>query len=78
MTENKINKSWMSFKMPFGKYKGQTLAMVRIRDTGYVFWCAENLDHCPKEILQCIEYINRVDPYSAPYRTIKGVERNGD
>lgn len=34
------------FKMPFGKYKGETLEEIYIHDIGYLEWL---LDECRKE-----------------------------
>ena len=33
-----------SFKMPFGKYKGQSLDEICAEDPGYLHWAAKNLD----------------------------------
>jgi hypothetical protein len=60
------DKSWMSYVMPFGKYKGDTLAIIRMNDVGYLLWAADNISN-PEIKEQCnkaIAYINEVDPWS--------------
>jgi hypothetical protein len=54
-------KDWRSFKPNFGKYKGQTLQMIRIIDMPYIFWVVENMNNPPKEFFECVEYANTVD-----------------
>ena len=56
----------MSYKMPFGKYKGDTLAIIRMNDVGYLVWAAENIKHLEvkDQLDKAIAYINEVDPYS--------------
>jgi uncharacterized protein (DUF3820 family) len=56
----------MSYKMPFGKYKGDTLAIIRMNDIGYVVWAAENIKQpeVKEQLDKAIAYINEVDPYA--------------
>jgi len=56
----------MSFKMPFGKYKGDTLAVIRMNDIGYLVWAAENIKQIEikEQLDKAIAYINEVDPWS--------------
>jgi len=60
------DRSWMSYKMPFGKYKGDTLAIIRMNDVGYLVWAEENIKHLEvkNQLDKAIAYINEVDPYS--------------
>ena len=63
------DKSWQPFVIPFGKYKGETLQMVRIRDAKYVLWLSQQnpQEHSAEAIAmckKCIEYIEKVDPFS--------------
>lgn len=39
--QNKSNNEWV---MPFGKYKGQTIAAIADLDPDYCKWAADNLD----------------------------------
>ena len=59
----------MSYIMPFGKYSGDTLAIIRMNDLQYIQWLAklppngyskEAIEKCK----QCIEYLNTVDPFA--------------
>ena len=60
------DRTWMSYKMPFGKYKGDTLAIIRINDIGYLVWAAENIKQAEvkEQLNKAIAYINEVDPWA--------------
>ena len=64
------DRSWMSYKLPFGKYAGQTLAMVRMNDLQYVIWLSEQepTNSSAIEAVQaannCIAYLYEVDPWA--------------
>lgn len=65
------DRSWMSFKMPFGKYKGDTLGMIRINDIGYIVWAADNISNADvkEQCDKALAYINEVDPWSLPKKS---------
>jgi uncharacterized protein (DUF3820 family) len=60
------DRTWMNYKMPFGKYKGDTLAIIRMNDIGYLVWAAENIKQAEvkEQLNKAIAYINEVDPWS--------------
>ena len=60
------DRSWMSYVMPFGKYKGDTLAIIRMNDIGYLVWLSENVTNpeVREQCLKALDYISEVDPCS--------------
>ena len=60
------DRSWMSYKMPFGKYKGDTLEIIRINDPQYLIWGADNINNreVRRECEKAITYLNEVDPWA--------------
>jgi hypothetical protein len=56
----------MSFVMPFGKHKGETLSMIRINDISYLVWAAEDISNAEvkEQCQKAIAYLNEVDPFS--------------
>lgn len=64
------DKSWMSFMMPFGKYKGDTLGTIRLNDVQYLVWLSENVSHqqVREQSEKAIAYLNEVDPWSLPQK----------
>jgi hypothetical protein len=64
------DRSWMSFVMPFGKYKGDTLGTIRTNDAQYLLWRSENVSHgkVRKQREKAIAYLNEVDPWSLPQK----------
>jgi hypothetical protein len=62
------DKSWMSYRMPFGKHKSETLGMVRIRDLSWIVWMSKQdpqnyIGEVVKgKCLECIAYINETNP----------------
>ena len=57
--------------MPFGKYKGDTLAIIRMNDIGYLVWAAENIKQTEvkEQFDKALAYINEVDPWSLTSKT---------
>jgi hypothetical protein len=58
------DRSWMSFRMPLGKYKGETLGMVKIKDPDYVRWFVAQTwtNFINIELSKMYEYLNETDP----------------
>ena len=60
----------MSHVLTFGKYKGDTLGMVRSNDLEYIIWLSEQEPthqkalEAVKACQACIEYLRETDPYS--------------
>ena len=52
--------------MPFGKYKGKTIAFIRVRDTSYILWAADNVQdrEVKGNCKACVRFIEQVDPFS--------------
>ena len=65
------DRSWMSYVMPFGKYRGDTLAIIRMNDIGYILWAAENIKQpdVNEQFQKALAYINEVDPWSLPSKS---------
>ncbi|MFA5166827.1 MAG: hypothetical protein WC449_06080 [Candidatus Paceibacterota bacterium] len=55
---------WRSFKMPFGKYKGDTMYIIYINDFSYIAWLdGKSLDSDLRNAVDgAIEHKNRTDP----------------
>jgi hypothetical protein len=59
------DRSWMSFIMPLGKYKGDTLGMVKIKDPGYLRWLVDNIpwsNSMNAALSKAYEYLQETDP----------------
>ena len=57
---------WKSYKMPFGKYRGDTMYIIYINDYSYINWLdSTQLDpETRKAVDAAIEHKNTTDPYS--------------
>ncbi len=56
---------WKSFKMPFGKYKGDTMYIIYINDFSYITWLdGKSLDSDLRNAVDAaIEHKNKTDPW---------------
>lgn len=52
------SKSWQTFKMRFGKYKGQTMYMIYLNDYQYIEWLDNTMldEYTRKAVDSAIEY----------------------
>lgn len=57
---------WKSFKLNFGKYKGDTMYVVYVNDFSYIQWLdQQNISGEIREVVDAaITHKNKTDPYS--------------
>jgi hypothetical protein len=56
---------WKSFKMPFGKYKGDTMYIICVNNFDYITWLdsLQLTDDVRLAVNAAIEHKNKTDPW---------------